>query len=369
MSPEQIEQQTKREKTNRSPHSAHAVSIAYASMVRCPRSMGLSIYELVKGSEPFSTQESSIACACADLILRLRSLQAREIKCTIRSGSLNYPDSVQWTVSSQFVTFECVRRFSERLWPGFSPSLPDFPFSRARVRPIAIVIFSPFSSKLRVKVLSTATFRDLPPIRLRHRPTYSILSDFPGLAVAASDFASESTALNCGVLLPEATRKKLMSALCRLAARAPIEAAEAYLNLRPYKEHPGFVYTHTRPNWEVLEDAPNVPIDQLDWVDIKVGQAENMEHRTLDYELDCVDEPIVWAFCYQTSRPKLIERLTHLTLWEMGAKRVPYACRGCGVHHREHFSEAMSGGLDVVGAIIQYWMRRIGEEPARIPLD
>ncbi|KAJ7615719.1 hypothetical protein DFH06DRAFT_1145759 [Mycena polygramma] len=169
--------------------------------------------------------------------------------------------------------------------------------------------------------------------------------------------------------LPEATRKKLMSALCRLAARAPIEAAEAYLNLRPYKEHPGFVYTHTRPNWEVLEDAPNVPIDQLDWVDIKVGQAENMEHRTLDYELDCVDEPIVWAFCYQTSRPKLIERLTHLTLWEMGAKRVPYACRGCGVHHREHFSEAMSGGLEVVGAIIEYWMRRIGEEPARIPLD
>ncbi|KAJ6513748.1 hypothetical protein C8R47DRAFT_1064451 [Mycena vitilis] len=169
--------------------------------------------------------------------------------------------------------------------------------------------------------------------------------------------------------LPEADRKKLLSALCRLSARAPIEAAEAYLNLRPYKEHRGFVYAHLRPNWEVLEDAPNVPLDELDWVDVKVGQAENMENRQLDYEADCVDEPIHWAFCYQTSRPKLIERLTHLTLWEMGAKRVPYVCRGCGVRHREHFSEAMSGGLEVVAAIIEYWMRRIGEQPTRIPLD
>ncbi|KAJ6454894.1 hypothetical protein C8R47DRAFT_1082964 [Mycena vitilis] len=169
--------------------------------------------------------------------------------------------------------------------------------------------------------------------------------------------------------LPEADRKKIMSALCRLAARAPIEAAEAYLNIRPYQEHRGFVYTHGRPNWQVLEDAPNVPLAQLDWIDVKVGQAENVEVRQLDYELDCVDEPIAWAFCYETSRPKLIERLTHLTLWEMGAKRVPYPCYGCGVRHREHFSLEISGGVEVVGMIIEYWMRRIGEEPTRIPLD
>ncbi|KAJ6447748.1 hypothetical protein C8R47DRAFT_1085177 [Mycena vitilis] len=134
--------------------------------------------------------------------------------------------------------------------------------------------------------------------------------------------------------LLEETRKKMMAALCRLAARAPIEAAEAYLNLRPYEEHQGFVYTHLRPNWEVLDNAPNVPMGQLDWVDIKVGKAEVMEDRQLGYESTCVGEPIAWAFCYETSRPKLIERLTHLTLWEMGAKRVPYACRGCGVRHR-----------------------------------
>ncbi|KAJ6516685.1 hypothetical protein C8R47DRAFT_1063362 [Mycena vitilis] len=169
--------------------------------------------------------------------------------------------------------------------------------------------------------------------------------------------------------LPEEIRKKILAALCRLSARAPIEAAEAYLNLRPYKEHRGFVYSHARPNWAVLDDAPNVPLAQLDWVDIKVGQAEDMEKRQLDYEVVCADEPIAWAFCYETSRPKLIERLTHLTLWEMGAKRVPYACRGCGVRHREHFSEVISGGWEVVAAIIEYWMRRIGEQPTRIPLD
>ncbi|KAJ7606281.1 hypothetical protein DFH06DRAFT_1150082 [Mycena polygramma] len=134
--------------------------------------------------------------------------------------------------------------------------------------------------------------------------------------------------------LVEETRKKMLGALCRLASRAPIEAAETYVNLRPYKERPRFVYTHRRPNWEVLDDAPNVPVAQLDWVDIKVGQAVDLEERQLDYELDCVDEPIGWLFCYETSRPKLIERLTHLTLWEMGAKRVPYPCRGCGVRHR-----------------------------------
>ncbi|KAJ7664050.1 hypothetical protein DFH06DRAFT_1128396 [Mycena polygramma] len=170
-------------------------------------------------------------------------------------------------------------------------------------------------------------------------------------------------------LLVEETRKKMLGALCRLASRAPIEAAEAYVNLRPYKERPGFVYTHRRPNWEVLDDAPNVPVAQLDWVDIKVGQAVDLEERQLDYELDCVDEPIGWVFCYETSRPKLIERLTHLTLWEMGAKRVPYPCRGCGVRHREHFSEVISGGVEVVGLIIEYWMRRIGEQPTRILLD
>ncbi|KAJ7606287.1 hypothetical protein DFH06DRAFT_1150087 [Mycena polygramma] len=156
--------------------------------------------------------------------------------------------------------------------------------------------------------------------------------------------------------------KKDMAALSRLAARAPLEAAEGYLNLRPYKERPGHVYTHLRPNWEVEANTANAAAgEELDWVDLKVGKAEDVAVRRMDYELDCVDEPILWVFSYETSHPKLIERLTHLTLWAMHAKRVPYPCHGCGVRHREHFSEARSGGLEVVAAIIEYWLARLGE--------
>ncbi|KAJ7654681.1 hypothetical protein DFH06DRAFT_1133436 [Mycena polygramma] len=162
--------------------------------------------------------------------------------------------------------------------------------------------------------------------------------------------------------VPDDERKKNMAALSHLAARAPLEAAEGYLNLRPYKERPGHVYTHLRPNWEVEANAASAAAgEELDWVDLKVGKAEDVAVRRVDYEVDCVDEPIVWAFSYETSHPKLIERLTHLTLWAMHAKRVPYPCDGCGVRHREHFSEARSGGLEVVAAIIEYWLARLGE--------
>ncbi|KAJ7907165.1 hypothetical protein B0H13DRAFT_1879880 [Mycena leptocephala] len=171
--------------------------------------------------------------------------------------------------------------------------------------------------------------------------------------------------------LPDHVRKNLMSRLCRLAAREPLEAAEAYLNLRPYKERAdaGFAYVHLRANWEVLDNAADVPDgEELDWVDLKVGEAGDMDVRRDYYERDCEDEPILWAYCYQTSYPKLIERLTHLTLRAMGAQRVPYPCHGCAVRHREHFSEAKSGGLEIVAVIIEYWMRRIGEVPIRVPL-
>ncbi|KAJ7857395.1 hypothetical protein B0H13DRAFT_1902260 [Mycena leptocephala] len=168
--------------------------------------------------------------------------------------------------------------------------------------------------------------------------------------------------------LPDDVRKRIMARLCRLAVREPLEAAEAYLNIRPHKERPGVVYTHLRPNWEVLDNAADIPDDEeLDWVDVKVGEAGDLAVRREYYERDCVDEPILWAYYYQTSYPKLIERLTHLTLRAMGAQRVPYPCHGCAVRHREHSSEA-KGGLEVVAGIIEYWMRRIGEEPARIPI-
>jgi hypothetical protein len=84
--------------------------------------------------------------------------------------------------------------------------------------------------------------------------------------------------------------------------RKPLEAAEAYLNICPHKEHPGVIYKHLRPNWEVLDNATDIPDDEeLDWVDVKVGKVED-----LDVRHNCVDEPILWAYYYQTSYPKLI---------------------------------------------------------------
>ncbi|KAJ7857394.1 hypothetical protein B0H13DRAFT_1902259 [Mycena leptocephala] len=159
--------------------------------------------------------------------------------------------------------------------------------------------------------------------------------------------------------LPDDVRKSIMSRLRGgLSQSAPVQGTSG-----------GVVYTHFRPNWEVLDNAGDLPDDEeLDWVDVKVGQAHDLDLRRDDYDLDCVDEPILWAYCYKTSHPKLIERLTHLTLLAMGAKRVPYSCYGCGVRHREHFSEAKSGGLEVVAAIIEYWMQRIGEVPTRSPI-
>ncbi|KAJ7867170.1 hypothetical protein B0H13DRAFT_1897691 [Mycena leptocephala] len=200
------------------------------------------------------------------------------------------------------------------------------------------------------------------PLPESYSPAESLSVELCTMPWAMDEFAAS---------LPDHVRKNLMSRLCRLAAREPLEAAEAYLNLRPYKERAdaGFVYTHLRPNWEVLDNAADAPDDEeLDWVDVKVGEAGDMDVRRDYYERDCEDEPILWAYCYQTSYPKLIERLTHLTLRAMGAQRVPYPCRGCAVRHREHFSEAKSGGLEIVAAIIEYWMRRIGEDPVRIPL-
>ncbi len=94
---------------------------------------------------------------------------------------------------------------------------------------------------------------------------------------------------------------------CRLALRDPAEAAQAYLNFRPYKEHLGVVYVHLRSNEDVLASAGEISEDEdLDYVDLKVGETSNLDLRRTNYALDCVDEPILWAFSYKTSYPKLV---------------------------------------------------------------
>ncbi len=128
--------------------------------------------------------------------------------------------------------------------------------------------------------------------------------------------------------IPEAERQKLMYELyvvaipaiaydaeCRrrrVARRDPLEAAQGYFNVRPYKEHAGVVYVHLRPNWEVLDQAGELPAEEMDWVDLKVGETGDLERRRNDYERDCIGEPIAWAYCYKTAHAKLVGEFTVL---------------------------------------------------------
>ncbi|KAJ7838472.1 hypothetical protein B0H14DRAFT_3700006 [Mycena olivaceomarginata] len=141
-------------------------------------------------------------------------------------------------------------------------------------------------------------------------------------------------------------RRKILARIQRLS---PSDACDALLNIRPYLERPGLVYTHLRMNGDVLTNPPTIPDDEnLDYLDIKVGETADIDVR-------------------RASSPKLIQRLTHLTLAYIGAKRVPYPCNGCRVRHREHFSEGCAA-LDVVALTIEYWIRKIGETPVRFAM-
>ena len=62
------------------------------------------------------------------------------------------------------------------------------------------------------------------------------------------------------------------------------------------------------------------------------------------------------------------ERLVHLTLIARNAHREPYPCWGCGVRHREQFAEEAAGEIEGVAGVIEYWMRRLGEVPVRVPM-
>ncbi|KAJ7475534.1 hypothetical protein B0H11DRAFT_2235242 [Mycena galericulata] len=168
--------------------------------------------------------------------------------------------------------------------------------------------------------------------------------------------------------IPEAERLSLMRQIRNIRDRST--AAEATYNLRLYKpEGPGKIYVHLRGNKQVLDVLAVLPAGQpVDHVDLKLGRTDDIERRRGEYTQDCEGEEIVWCFYYETQHAKLLERLTHLTLEYMGAKCKPYPCRGCGVKHCEHFAEMAAGGLEGVAGVIEYWLRRLGENPVRVPM-
>ncbi|KAJ7652184.1 hypothetical protein DFH06DRAFT_1134707 [Mycena polygramma] len=234
-------------------------------------------------------------------------------------------------------------------------------FSRNEVR-VDTLKRSPETLRWILSLPSACWATSTSPFPLKLDPQLIVL---PSSAATSVDYAWILD--NFAASLPEHLRKTVMSRLCRLAAHVLLEAAEAYLNIQPYKERPGHVYVHLRPSWDILASNADKN-NEVDYVDIKVGKAQDLEARMEDYELNCVGKPILWAYSYETSHPKLIERLTHLTLWAMGAKHVPYSCHGCHVRHREHFSEEECGGLEVVAAIIEYRLGRIEELTVQVPI-
>ncbi|KAF8135932.1 hypothetical protein K438DRAFT_1786692 [Mycena galopus ATCC 62051] len=139
--------------------------------------------------------------------------------------------------------------------------------------------------------------------------------------------------------MPDDERQKI---LARIRRMPPTDACAALLNLRPYLEKPGHVYVHVRLNWDILQNAPTIADDDdLDYLDIKVGKAIDMDARRAGYA-KCDGEEIIWCFYYKTDHPKLI-----------GLRSSP---------SRTFLGEVRGAGVRGVG------FRKIGELPVRHPM-
>ncbi|KAJ7477442.1 hypothetical protein FB451DRAFT_1396425 [Mycena latifolia] len=127
---------------------------------------------------------------------------------------------------------------------------------------------------------------------------------------------------------PRAVVDRILSELRTLARRDPEAAAEAYLNLRPYRETPGgSVYAFLKENEAVVRTSPSAPLGlEIDAMDLKVRTAIDVDTRRAGHEAQCPGIERVWAYHYQTNYPKLLERLVHLSL---KARRAQHPIRSC----------------------------------------
>ncbi|KAJ7752233.1 hypothetical protein DFH07DRAFT_960669 [Mycena maculata] len=98
-------------------------------------------------------------------------------------------------------------------------------------------------------------------------------------------------------------------------------------------------------------------------LDIKVGIAKDTSARQADYNEYCDPVEFLWLVKWKCRRPKLLERLVHLTFRALGAD-LPTdlrTCAGCGVCHREFFAYEAVGGIDGVLRIVEFWLGALGE--------
>ncbi|KAF7326823.1 hypothetical protein MSAN_02322900 [Mycena sanguinolenta] len=128
-----------------------------------------------------------------------------------------------------------------------------------------------------------------------------------------------------------------------------------------YDDQPGEVYSVCRLR---AEDGETL-------LDIKVGIAEDTSIRQADYDESCDPVEFLWLVKWKCERPKLLERLVHLTFHALGAA-LPTdlrTCAGCGVRHREFFAYEAVGGIDGVSRIVEFWLGVLGEPVERILLS
>ncbi|KAJ7732817.1 hypothetical protein B0H14DRAFT_3517558 [Mycena olivaceomarginata] len=164
--------------------------------------------------------------------------------------------------------------------------------------------------------------------------------------------------------------------LARLA-KSDLDAAEdAYIAFDPYIEHPGGgVYAFLQ-----LCDDP--ALQQHQFVDVKIGKANDVAIRRLGHQRKCPGVQRIWAYFYPTSRPMLVgeclltiscprlsveERLVHLHLNTMGARRPIHPCAKCVTNHQEFYSEELVS-LEDVAELIEAKIRKIGDVAVCIPL-
>ncbi|KAJ7228135.1 hypothetical protein B0H12DRAFT_1240341 [Mycena haematopus] len=154
----------------------------------------------------------------------------------------------------------------------------------------------------------------------------------------------------------ESSRIKRRNSLARISDKN--DQIAAYLRAidrdeEIYDDQPGEVYSVCR-----LRDEDGGML-----LDIKVGIAQDTSVRQADYNEYCDPVEFSWLVKWKCKRPKLLERLVHLTFHALGAG-LPLdlrTCAGCGVRHREFFAYEAVGGIDGVLRIVEFWLGALGE--------
>jgi hypothetical protein len=92
-----------------------------------------------------------------------------------------------------------------------------------------------------------------------------------------------------------------------MCTRDLIAACEAYWNVKPHLGKVGGIYTHLKPNDDVIAQLPQLPQNvDADYMDLKVGETSDLPARMQGYAQECVGVPLIWAYHYPTVHSRLL---------------------------------------------------------------